>query len=165
MSKQKQKEAVYSAIQSVLTESGQSISDNSPVAESLSSNARQQVANILVEGFNSGSIELNTKFGDDSKLRTYVSGLISNWLRKDTRLNGGVKYTPAQSNGSRRGSTDPQIKALRQLMASGALTSAEDIEEVQKAINTRMAEIAPEKKPQVDFNALPESLRHKYANA
>lgn len=165
MSKQNQKEAVYSAVNSVLAEYGMSISETTAVADQLNSNTRSQIVDILVKGFNSGVIELDTQFESPSKLRTYASGLLSNWLRKDKRLNGGTKYVPAKP-GSRAGVSDPQIKAMRALLASGHVTDAVDILEIENAIARRMQEIAPAK-PQVtvDFSVLPEALRNKFATA
>jgi len=61
---------------------------------------------------------------DDAKLRSYCSGLQSNWLRKDTRLNGGVKYV-AKNPGSRAGSTDP--KALADAIRATNITDNEAI--------------------------------------
>jgi hypothetical protein len=86
-----------------------------------------------------------------------VSGLQSNWLRKDKRLNGGVKYQ-AQNPGSRVGSTDPQVKALRALIK----TQSDEIKiaEIQSFIDKRLAEIKPNKSVTIDVNALPAELQH-----
>jgi len=148
MTKMTQKEAVFSAVTNVC---GQSDEAYHPTKEE-----RAQVNNILFEGFRSGSIELEREY-DDSGLKAYVSGLQSNWLRKDTRLNGGVKYE-AKNPGSRAGSTDPQIKAMRALLATKSDPSEKA--EIQSFIDKRVAEIKPAKTVSINVADLPESLRH-----
>ena len=159
MSKQTQKEAVYNAVISVLSENNISVSEGTDVGTIMNKELRSQVNSILVEGFTNGSIELSKQFSSDAKLRGYVSGLQSNWIKKDSRLNGGTKYT-AKNPGSRIGSGDAQLKAMRTLLST--LTSESDRMEVQSHIDARVAEInaAKVKKVVIDTNSLPESLRN-----
>jgi hypothetical protein len=152
----KQKEAVYQAITNIFELSGEG-------AVELDRGQKHEVIEILTEGFKAGKISYDGAIPADKELRNYCSGLLNNWLRKDTRLNGGVKYEP-KNPGSRAGSGDPTIKALRQLMASGMLTSPEDIAEVQSAIDRCQAELKPVEKPAIDVSALPEALRSKFFN-
>src|SRR5690606_35898849 len=137
-SKQSQKEAVFSAVTSVLSEAGVDVPEGTPVSGVLTREYRGQVTNILVEGFNSGTIALDKMFESEAALRAYCSGLTSNWLRKDTRLNGGIKYV-AKNPGSRVGAADPQLKAMRVLLSTK--TEASDRAEIQKFIDARVAEI------------------------
>ena len=115
---------------------------------------RAQVTEILVEGFKAGRIALKDtpsnaeKLADDAKLRSYVSGLQSNWLRKDPRLNGNVKYV-AKNPGSRAGSTDPQIKAMRVLLQTRTDLSTTDRAEIQSLIAKRVTEIKPNAKQEL----------------
>jgi hypothetical protein len=155
-----QKEAVYNAVTSVLSEAGIEVPTGHSYSEFITKELRSQVNNILVEGFKSGSVELSKSF-DDAGLKNYVSGLQSNWLRKDKRLNGGVAYV-AKNPGTRTGGTDPQIKNLRALRST--LTEASDIAEVDAHIAARLAEIAASKKPavKVDFSALSPELAAKF---
>ena len=122
---------------------------------------RAQINQILFQGFKSETIELERQF-NDSDLKGYVSGLQSNWLRKDKRLNGGVSYV-AQNPGSRAGSSDPSLKAMRALLST--LTTEEEKAEVQGYIDARVAEINASKKKSVsiDFTALPADLASKFA--
>ena len=101
---------------------------------------RAQVNEILFAGFQEGKIAYDGELPSDSELKSYVSGLQSNWLRKDSRLNGNVKYV-AKNPGSRAGSTDPQVKAMRQLLATKTDTS--ERAEIQSFIDKRLAEIKP----------------------
>jgi hypothetical protein len=142
MGKQTQKEAVYSAVTSVLNEAGVSVNEGDNFANSLNRELRAQVTTILVEGFQSGSIALEKSFDNESDLRTYCSGLTSNWLRKDKRLNGGVAYV-AKNPGSRVGSSDPQIKAMRVLLSTQEDPAKRA--EIQAFIDKRVAELKPSK--------------------
>jgi hypothetical protein len=147
-----QKEATYTAVVNVC--------GHIDGAYTPSKEQRAQINAILFEGFRSGKIELDREF-TDPELKAYVSGLQSNWLRKDTRLNGGVKYV-AKNPGSRQGTGDAKLKAMRALMST--LTSAEDKAEVQKHIDARVSEIQASKvavKP-IDFSVLPPELAEKF---
>jgi hypothetical protein len=141
-----QKEAVFQAVINVCSEVD---GVYSPTKEQ-----RAQVNAILFEGFRSGTIQLDREF-TDTELKAYVSGLQSNWLRKDKRLNGNTTYV-AKNPGSRQGSGDAALKAMRALMTT--LTSAEDKAEVQSHIDARVSEIAATKVKTIDFSALPTDL-------
>ena len=154
-----QKEAVFSAVSSVLSENGITVNEGESYSTYLNRELRAQVTNILVEGFNSGTIALDKTFSSDAELRTYCSGLTSNWLRKDARLNGGVKYA-AKNPGSRVGSSDASLKAMRALLSTK--TDPSEKAEIQSFIDTRVAEIKASRRPakQIDVSALPEELQH-----
>lgn len=153
MTKITQKEAVFQAVKNVCGEQ--------EGAYTPSSEQRAQVNQILFESFKAEKIELEKTF-TDSELKSYVSGLQSNWLRKDKRLNGGVTYV-AKNPGSRAGSGDPSLKAMRALLST--LTVEEERAEVQSHIDARLAEISASKtkKTVVDFSALPADLAAKFS--
>jgi hypothetical protein len=115
---------------------------------------RATVNQILFEGFRAGRIELDREY-DDSGLKAYVSGLQSNWLRKDKRLNGNVTYV-AKNPGSRAGSKDPQITAMRLLLQTKS--DPADRAEIQKFIDARVAEIKPTKSVELTTEQI-ESLK------
>lgn len=144
-----QKEAVFSAMINVC---GTSDGAYTPTKEQ-----RAQVNNILFEGFRAGSISFDGALPDDAKLKAYVSGLQSNWLRKDKRLNGNVAYQ-AKNPGSRAGSTDAQVKAMRLLLATK--DKPEERAEIQKFIDARVATLKPTKSVVIDESAIPEELKH-----
>lgn len=146
-----QKEAVYQAVINTI-----GLPDDG-CAVGATKEQRAVLNNILCEGFKAGSISYDGAIPEDKELRAYVSGLVSNWLRKDNRLNGGVKYT-AKNPGSRTGSTDPQVKAMRLLLATK--TDAAEREEIQAFIDERVAELKPSKSVEIDVSALPEELKH-----
>jgi hypothetical protein len=132
--KMSQKEAVFSAVTNVC---GTQDSAYEPTKEQ-----RASVNQILFEGFSNGTIEYSGELPEESKLKSYVSGLQSNWLRKDKRLNGNVQYV-AKNPGSRAGSTDPQIKAMRVLL--GTQEDPAKRSEIESFIAKRLAEIKPSK--------------------
>lgn len=157
----KQKEAVKAAITSVLGE----FNSESSVSSLLTKSVRASITNKLVEQFQNGEIDQKPSFAAKvannlPALRAYVSGLISNWVRKDSNLNGGVAYTP-KSPGSRKGQGDPQLKALRALHSQA--TTDGDREEIQGYIDARVEEIATSKNSHkvVDYSALPPELAAK----
>lgn len=134
--KMSQKEAVFSAVTNVC--------GTQDAAYMPSKDERASVNQILFEGFRSGSIEYKGDVAalSDSDLKGYVSGLQSNWLRKDKRLNGNVQYV-AKNPGSRAGSTDPQIKAMRVLLSTQEDPAKRA--EIESFISARLATIKPTK--------------------
>ena len=151
--KMSQKEAVFQAVCNVTGFDGEG-------TVAISKEQRAQVNAILFEGVRSGAIQCETEY-TDSDLKTYVSGLQSNWLRKDKRLNGGVKYE-AKNPGSRAGSTDATLKAMRALIQQPGLTD-DDKAEIQMHIDERVAQINATKVAKtVDFSALPADLAAKF---
>lgn len=158
MNKQTQRDAVYNAVSSVLAEAGKTVEGD--VSTHMTRELRSQVNNILFEGFRAGTIVLDKEF-TDTELKSYVSGLQSNWLRKDKRLNGGVSYV-AKNPGSRAGSGDSSLKAMRALLST--VTSESDRAEIESHIAARVQEIKASKiksKP-IDFSALPANLAAKF---
>jgi hypothetical protein len=87
----KQSQATYEAIKTVL---GHRFYDGMSVKEVLTSEDRKAVVALLVEGFRNGTIDAREglRSRDEQGLRNYCTGLVSNWARKDRRLNGGVQY-------------------------------------------------------------------------
>ena len=154
-----QKEAVFQAVTTVLGQAGIEIDGN--IAEHMTRERRASVNVILFESFRAGSIELDKEY-TDTELKAYVSGLQSNWLRKDKRLNGNVQYT-AKNPGSRAGSGDAQLKNMR-LLIQTLTQGTPDYVEVEQAIELRVKEVQISKvkaKP-IDFSALPADLRAKF---
>jgi hypothetical protein len=81
--------------------------------------------------------------------------LVNNWVRKDTRLNGGTKYIPTNP-GSRTGSGDEKLKNLRILLTM----VPDDVKPaVQVEIDKRVEELKP-KAQDINLEMIPENLRH-----
>lgn len=75
-------------------------------------------------------------------------------------MNGGVKYQ-AKNPGSRAGSGDQALSAMRKLLST--LTDETERAEVQSYIDARIAELNIAKQATiVDFSALPADLQAKF---
>jgi hypothetical protein len=149
----KQSDAVVAAMISIC---GQVEGAYTPTTEQ-----RAQVRLILFEGFKAKTIDLDPdKYarGEDY-IWGYIPGLISNHLRKDKRLNGGVKHEIVNP-GSRSGSSDPELKSLMALY--GTLETESDKTEVMGYITARKAALSKAKAPVIDVASLPEALRIKF---
>jgi len=92
-----QKEAVYKAITAVLDEDDVDFEPGEQnVGPILRGERRVRVVDLLVQGFLSKDVPLSEEVEgmaqDEQALRTYAISLVSYWLRKDSRLNGGIAY-------------------------------------------------------------------------
>lgn len=168
MEKFTQHEAVIVATKNVL---GDAFQEGVDVKTYITKEQRAAVIDQVVAMFNEGAADLSekatAKFDSASKLRNYTCGLVTNWFNRSRELNGGVKHE-AKNPGSRQGSSDPQLKQLRQLrevtVASGNTVA---IAKVDAAIEARTAEIESEREAnrakakisKIDINLLPEDLR------
>jgi hypothetical protein len=163
-----QREAVYNALHAVCKELGKEFVDGSSDANQvIASDVRAAIIEIVTEGLLTGTVTMQDsegnkdKFQDPAKMKNYTKGLVSNWFRKDSRLNGGTKHE-VQNPGSRAGSGDAGVKEMRKLLK--ALTEAgdtENVKAVQGEIDLRLAEIRKEKAKKIDINPelIPEHLR------
>lgn len=152
-----QKAAVYSAVQSI-----HSFDDNQEVT--LTKDERAQVVAIVCAAFDAHEVVLSdaarAKFDTPEKLRSYTSGMVNNWLRKDTRMNGGTKYV-TKNPGSRAGSADALIKNLKLLKST--ISDPDKLTQIEAAIEARQAEIKVEKAKdvEIDFSAISPELLEK----
>ena len=157
-----QRTATCSTILSVLADRGVNyeLNGETPISEVLNETDRAKIREIVFAGFRNGKIEMaeesKEKYKEDSALKSYVSGLVNNWIRKAPEFNGGSKYV-AKNPGSRSGSGDEQVREMKKLL--GQTTDPSKKQLVQSAIDARLAEIAAEKAPTIDASKLPEHLR------
>ncbi len=159
----KQSEAVYNATHKVFAENGIQFEDGDNVKDVITTELRKQVIGIVTAGIESGDVDFSdsakAKYDSTEKISGYVAGMVSNWFRKDPKLNGGETYQP-KNPGSRAGSQDDQVKALRALLKSGTLDE-DGTAMAETALEQRLSEIkAAKTKVEIDVDALPESLRH-----
>lgn len=115
----------------------------------------EAVNGIVLHGFLTGMVSKQSGGNDEVALRKYIPGLVNNWVRKDSRMNGGVKYTP-KNPGSRTGSGDETLKNLRLLLT---MVADDAKPAVQAEIDKRIEELRP-KAITINESAIPESLRH-----
>ncbi len=167
MSKLTQRESVFVATMNVLADAGISYDEGStPVLEIVTKDMRSSIIGMVTQSIISGetvlSDEARAKFDTETKVRSYVCGLVNNWHRKDPRLNGNTKYV-AKNPGSRQGAGDEQLKALKALRAVKA-GDAEALKSIDAAIADRQAELAQAKAPTLSDEQLamiPEDIRKK----
>lgn len=158
-----QREAVFNAVTSVFKDNEVQFEEGMNAGELLTKEMRSDVIGIIVSGISDGTVEFSesahAKYNDEAKKRAYTSGLVSNWLRKDKKLNGGISYQP-KNPGSRVGSTDAKLKALRQLKKQFDGVDAEKAAEIQTHIDARVTEISAEKakKVEIDLSVLDPDL-------
>ena len=159
-----QKQSVVDAVTKVL---GSSFSSTTPARDQLSDDQLSQVKAFVTAAIISGGVEYSKDITDEKEVSKYVSGMVSNHLRKAKELNGGSTYAP-QSTG--RGSRDAQISELNKLLKTYSEGSAE-YGQILDAISSRKAELASEKAEtfkekkkvkelsSINMEALPENLR------
>lgn len=131
----KQKEAVFAALAAA--------GEQGLEADAATAFAVEQVKTGLMAGevqHSSGAIT------DPKKAESYAKALISNWLKKDERLNGGAKYVPT----NRRGPImkDERLKALSESLKSLKVNqpgNTDLIARVEAAIDARKTELASAK--------------------
>ena len=157
-----QKEAVYSATMSVLTEKGISFEDGQNIGDVMTKEIRESIQAIVCEGFRNSEVEFrqtdsnSSKLTDRAKLSSYVSGLVNNWFRKDKRFNGNTTYV-AKNPGSRV--SDPKLKALKMLLKKFEGTEKSAL--IQTEITKLEAEhqAAKAKEVEVDMSQVPAELK------
>ena len=165
MNKISQKDSVVNEVKAIL---GSNFDPNTPAREQLTDDNLKTIKSNVVAGIISGTVEFKKSTSDEKEIARYVSGMVSNHLRKAKELNGGVKYNP-QSTG--RGSRDPQISELNKLLKTYS-EDAPEYTQIQEAINERKAVLAAERAAKaaenkkqknlssIDINALPEELKN-----
>lgn len=131
-----QKDAVFSAISSVLKDAGLSFTPGVTNANAiLTKDLRYKVNEILIGQFLNKEIDMTDdvleRMNKLDDLKIYVSSLVSNWLRKDNRLNTNIS--------SNKTNNDPQIKAMRHLM--NAQQDEKKRAEIQSFIDKRIKEL------------------------
>lgn len=149
----KQVEAVVKAVQEVCPD----FEINNDIGlEKITREERYAINIIVTEAIMQGTVDYSKELNDKS-VRKYVGGMVTNWLRKSPLLNGGSTYQ-VKNAGSRSNQTDPKLKALRQVRK--ATTDDATLQEIDKHINARLAEIKTEKasKIEINYDLLPEEL-------
>ena len=154
MSERTQKSVVHNAINE--------ITDIGDGQVELTSDERKEVHALVMEQFEEHESlmtdEARAKHTTEAEMSSYVSGLISNWLKKDKRLNGNTVYQP-KNPGSRTGQGDAMVRELRKAAAAFA-DDAEKLAEINGFLTERIAEIkaAKAKDVEIDYSVLPEGL-------
>ena len=133
-----QKDAVYQATMAVLKRNNVEFKDGQNVRDAIKDNLRlrSEIRNLVFQGLRTGKVAFGGSEDerDDRTLRTYATGLISNWFRKDRRLNGGGRYIPATTREDRHVSAGE--RKIRQLQAAVDVTDDKDLKKrLEEAID------------------------------
>lgn len=163
-----QRQGVYVAVMNFLADKGTAFDDGQTptAAELITKDDRAKIVALIAGGFNTNEIAMTSeaaaKYCTPEGKTKYSGELLSNWLRKDERLNGGGKYQP-KNPGSRTNSKDSMLvnlKNLRTLQEQSGNTEA--IQAIDAAIAARQTELAIEKAPaiQIDASKIPTHLLH-----
>lgn len=149
----KQGEAVFQAVSQTFD-----LDSAVPDTKTWTDAQKKEVYGALFTMFKTG-ITSHSKNPDDAALLKYIPGLVNNWVRKDPRLNGGMKYV-TKNPGSRQGAGDESVKAMRALLTT--VTDPQKREAIQSAIDARLEELKP--RVNINIDALPAHLR-QYVSA
>lgn len=153
-----QRQSVFGAVIAVLK-----LDNDFKGTVELTKEQRSEVIEMVTDGITGGTVEFSdkakAKYSTREKVHGYVGGMVSNWLRKDTRLNGGEKYE-TKNPGSRAGQGDEVLKNLKALLAQQ--TTDANKSAVNTEIEKRQAELkaAKAKTITVDASKIPDELKH-----
>lgn len=158
-----QRTATVNTLLAVLRDRGVDFELNGPknISEVLTDADKKKAQDLIFAGFKAEKIEMaeesKVKYSDDKALKSYVTGLVNNWIRKAPEFNAGSRYQ-AKNPGSRAGSGDEQIKEMKKLLS--VTTDPKARQKIQEEIDARQSEILYAAQPQIDVSKLPENLRH-----
>jgi hypothetical protein len=129
----KQKDAVYAALEAAQAEGHQG------------DEAIAFAVEKVKQGLMDGTIQHSKGALDEKSARSYAGSLISNWRKKDTRLNGGVQYVPETKRGPQV--KDEQLRTLKANLDSLKAHGADEdlIARVEAAYEARKAQVQAEK--------------------
>lgn len=133
-----QKQSVVDEVKSIL---GSAFDASQPARDQLNDDQLKTLKANIVAGIIAGTVDFKKETTDEKEIGRYVSGMVSNHLRKAKELNGGQAYAP-QSTG--RGSRDPQISELNKLLKTYT-EGTEEFNQIVTAINSRKAELVSER--------------------
>lgn len=159
MKKTQQKDAVYDTVMEVLRENGVTFVPNEDIlSEVMDKDLRTAVITKLFVRFKTGEIILSKDF-NDKDLKVYIGGLVSNWTKKDFRLNGNIPHE-IRSPGSRIGQSDPMVRELRKMLKSVKGTKHEIPVKVE--LRKRQDSLRKQQATMIVINKehIPESLHH-----
>ena len=116
-----------------------------------------EAAHELCAMTHDGKVEVKSQQKD---LLQYWKGTVRNWLRRDTRLNGGIKDEPKFKRGPKESKEIKATKALIAHLEQDPEQNAERLERAKAVLEKLTAEAAKEKaKAAYDVADLPEELQ------
>jgi hypothetical protein len=144
----KQKDVVFNAFHACLTALNiTGVKFVSEVPAEQKDEVKNGVIDLVTQSIMSGEMDLDKPElkADEKAAKGYAKALWGNWIKKDDRLNGGVKYVPQ----TRRGPIvkDENLKKLKGAIQSLQLNKADPalIAKTQEVFDARKAELAAAK--------------------
>lgn len=152
-----QKECVFATIEEFFTNNGLTL----PNKVSLSLSDKKLIVEALTDKAMLGCMSLEpeskAKYHSRDLMLGYCTKLLNNWLRKDIRLNGGVKFF-IKNPGSKAGTSDPQIKQLKEIKSK--IIDATYTKAIDEQINIRLSKLNNNKKfKSINKDLLPEEIQ------
>jgi general stress protein YciG len=152
-----QKEAVYQATKAVLEQHGIELEDGQDVREAMGDDAndiRSEIRDLVFQALSNGQVALGDRSSneekrqDESTMRRYATGLVSNWFRKDKRLNGNQRYIPNdRGNNSNVTNIRDDDERISRLVAALEVADSEELQDkLEEAIEERRDELNLERK-------------------
>lgn len=160
-----QKDSVVNEVKAIL---GASYNKDIPVDEQLTVDQFKFIKANIVNGILNGTIDFSKDITDQKAITKYVSGMVSNYLRKAKELNGGIKYEAQATNDK---SHDYQVIELNKLLKI-YIEGSNEYTQILTAIESRKQEIIAEKSSKqevkkktkeldsINMEVLPESLKN-----
>lgn len=150
----KQKEACYKVITSAVD-----VVNNKAT---MTSEQIEEAAHELCAMTYDGKVEVKSEQKD---LLVYWKGTVRNWLRRDPRLNGGVKDEPKFKRGPKESKEIKATRAFIQQLEQDPEANTDRIARANEVLNKLVAEAAKEK-AKASFNAddLPPELQELVAS-
>ena len=124
----------------------------------LTKEQKGEVVGLMVELTKQGVVEVKSE-KERKDLKKYWNGCVGNWLKKDTRLNGGDDYKPKTKKGPR---VSGEVRELTKLLDAVKLGGNEEaVAEVTKELDKQLLKesAAKSKDDAVNPELIPKSLR------
>lgn len=154
-----QKECVFITIEEFFTNNGWVLSKDKKVVLSLKDKKDiiESLTNKAMLGCMSLELESKAKYHSRELMLGYCTKLLNNWLRKDIRLNGGIKFF-IKNPGSKAGTSDPQIKQLKEIKSK--IVDTTYVKAIDEQIGIRLSKINNGKKlKSINKDILPEDIQ------
>lgn len=160
-----QRDSVVNEVKAIL---GSTFNSSLSAKDQLTDDQFLTIKSNIFNGIINGTIAFSKEITDEKEVNKYISGMISNYLRKVKELNGGISYSPSSVVSNSR---DAQLLELNKLSKSYTENSSE-FNQIQEAILLRKAELELEKASttkekkktkefeSINMDALPEGLKN-----
>lgn len=149
-----QKDGTFNVVKTVLNDFKREINPTEQVV--LSSEERAGCIQRLCSMLENKTIFTSKNYNESGR-KTYAGGLLSNWLKKDRRLNGDIEFQ-LKNPGSRANNTTPEIIELKKLHKH--VKGTEDESKVKSMLDDKVTEHRQSRQMQaIDITLIPAELQ------